>query len=504
MPIRNILLVIGILLLNQLECLGQFKNSIWCFGDSAGINFINPQSPVVFKTSVNSRGSCVSISDDNDSLLFYAYTRAAMAGNTGLVYNRDHLLMANGNNIHGEGWYHEMLIIPFPGDIQKFYLITNGVTGSSALGLKYSVIDLSFNNGLGEVVQKNISLQTFPIADGITALKHGNGRDWWVIFRPADPINMQNWTNTFYTYLITPSGISNLMSQNIGTLFISNLHRLKSNKVGNKIVAFDAGGMIELYDFDRCTGLFSNAVNISPVSSAPFPFYWDAEFSPSGRYLYVSSNPDTSYIIQYDLSAPNITASKDTIWSTTFPEYTGGHFKIAPDSNIYYATTYYDGFQFPYPYADSVYNMYNMNLGIIHEPDSAGSACNFQPWSFYLGGFRTYGGLPNNPDYEMEASSGSPCDSLTGITEFEKQSSIISVFYQPTWQIAFVNLSNLRGRQFHMHIYDLSGKIIYEEKGKLNSSYFTRDVKMIGKSNGMYVIRFETEKEVLSAKFVTQ
>jgi len=52
----------------------QNKNSIWCFGDSAGINFSNINNPVPFTSSVEGRGSCVSIADNNGNLLFYSNT----------------------------------------------------------------------------------------------------------------------------------------------------------------------------------------------------------------------------------------------------------------------------------------------------------------------------------------------------------------------------------------------------------------------------------------------
>jgi hypothetical protein len=501
MILRTIFITLMIWVISVTKCSCQFKNTNWCFGDSAGINFSNPQNPAIFNSSVNSRGSCVSISDSTDSLLFYANTGAGSGIQKTLVYNRIHQLIVNGDNIIGLGWNHELLIIPDPANANLFYLFTAGVTTN--YGLHYSIVDLTFNGGLGEVIQKNIVLQNFPVADGLTAVKHGNGRDWWIVFNQYDP-NSLSWSNVQHSYLLTPNGISNLNSQNIGTSFVSGFHSLKFNKLGTNILAVDAGGLIELYDFDRCTGIFSNALNISPVSSAPFPFYWSSEFSPSGRYLYVSANPDTSYIFQYDLTASNIAMSKDTIWSSTFPVYGGGHLKIAPDSNIYYGTTYYNGFQFPYPYADSVYNIYNMNLGVIHEPDSGGTACNFLPWSFYLGGYRTYGGLPNNPDYELGPLAGSPCDSLTDIAELGLEPATFNLFYHSEWQLAFVNLSNIKGNKFRVQVYDITGKIIYKESGTLNSSYFTRDISMNGKARGMYVVRFETEKETVAAKFVVQ
>ena len=51
---------------------GQGKNTIWCFGDSTGIDFRNISSPSVFESGINSKGTCASISDSLGNLLFYA------------------------------------------------------------------------------------------------------------------------------------------------------------------------------------------------------------------------------------------------------------------------------------------------------------------------------------------------------------------------------------------------------------------------------------------------
>ena len=50
-------------------CEAQNENSSWCFGDSAGIDFKNVNNPQPFNTSVQSRGSCGSISDSLGNLL---------------------------------------------------------------------------------------------------------------------------------------------------------------------------------------------------------------------------------------------------------------------------------------------------------------------------------------------------------------------------------------------------------------------------------------------------
>ncbi|MDQ3049591.1 MAG: hypothetical protein M3Q95_01765, partial [Bacteroidota bacterium] len=78
---------------------GQNQNSIWCFGDSSGIDFTNINNPLAFSTALDSRGSCVSISDTSGNLLFYANTRATLPGNTTLVWNKLHQLMLNGDSV---------------------------------------------------------------------------------------------------------------------------------------------------------------------------------------------------------------------------------------------------------------------------------------------------------------------------------------------------------------------------------------------------------------------
>ncbi|HQP02691.1 MAG TPA: hypothetical protein PK337_10360 [Bacteroidia bacterium] len=95
------------------------QNNIWCFGDSAGIDF-NASLPSTFNSSIKGRGSCTSIADSTGNLLFYAYTRATLFGKTTLVFNYTHQLMDNGDSIVGEGWYNELTIIPDPVNQKDF------------------------------------------------------------------------------------------------------------------------------------------------------------------------------------------------------------------------------------------------------------------------------------------------------------------------------------------------------------------------------------------------
>jgi hypothetical protein len=270
------------------------------------------------------------------------------------------------------------------------------------------------------------------------------------------------------------------------------------------MVFINLNGVIELFNFDRCTGQLSNSIPVDfGVLAPPEPFYWGCEFSFDGSKLYVSTNSDTSYLFQYNLNAPNISASKDTLFSISTIEYALGALKRGPDGKIYLSGWYNDGFNAPYPYADSVYNMYNMNLSVINQPDSLGSLCDFQPYSFNLGGKRTYLGLPNNPDYDLPALAGSPCDTLVSIGEAPHiQQAALNVFYHTAWKKAFINASNLKGKNGKLLVYDMQGKIIHQEPLRIQNGFFTRDLSMQGKAHGVYLVIVQTEKERITRKMV--
>src|SRR5436853_6904944 len=89
----------------------QDRNSVWALGDYAGIDFSNLSNPVAYSTSLDTRGTCVSVADSSGALQFYANSRAGITGNSGLVWNRQHSIMSNGNDIVSEGWYQEMVIL---------------------------------------------------------------------------------------------------------------------------------------------------------------------------------------------------------------------------------------------------------------------------------------------------------------------------------------------------------------------------------------------------------
>ncbi|MBK6639998.1 MAG: hypothetical protein IPG39_01560 [Bacteroidetes bacterium] len=215
MKIINLILFSIVIFSSQ--AIAQNRNNIWCFGDSSGIDFGTGAIPTTFRTSVVSRGSCVSIADTSGNLLFYAFTRASTGDSSTLVMNASHQIMQNGFSIIGKAWYDELIIVPNPGVPSSYYLFSGSMTEPIAKGFLYSKIDMTLNGGLGAVVQKNVRLHSFRNGDCVTAIKHGNGKDWWV-FSKYSNFNGSSF-NRFYVYLITQDSVHAPIIQNMNDAF---------------------------------------------------------------------------------------------------------------------------------------------------------------------------------------------------------------------------------------------------------------------------------------------
>ena len=490
----------------------QFTDRYWCFGDSAGIDFRNLNNPIPGESVLRSRGTCASICDSSGNLLFYCgdpHVDLWLQPGTnyfGMILNKDHQIMEGGDSLVGTLWYREMIIIPNPGNTQQFYVFMAGITPTTNPGLYYCLVDLSYNGGLGKVIQKNIQLQTFPVCDGLAAVKHGNGRDWWLLFKEYVPGGS---STGYFRYLITPSGISALSTQAIGLPTGTNALRIDFSKSGKKLSVVDADQNMELFEFDRCTGLLSNPNSVHTASMGGL--FISSVFSPDETKLYMTeiySGPtdSISHLYQFDLnSLGGIFNSIDTL--ATFHKPTvAGFLQRGPDDKIYMSGCMeLQDCEFFYLYCDTSYYPENMNIGVIDDPNVLGSACNFQPFSFYLGGHRSYYGLPNNPNFELGADSTSLCDTIqTAISVFmeNKHHPKLSVYYAPNWSTAFINSSGIQAKEIILYITDAIGKIIYMEKAISRDGFYTKDLALPNLAPGIYYASLFSEAGRVSTKFI--
>jgi gliding motility-associated-like protein len=280
-------------------------NNVWYFGDGAGLDFNAGVVPDVLEDGeLDSFEGCASVSNTDGELLFYA------SSNT--VYRSDHQVMTNGFDIYGsESTIQSVIIVPSPADDGIYYLFsldTDYLLGGYT-GLSYSVIDMNQWGGFGAVTEeKNIQLTDAPLFESLTAVKHANGTDVWVLTQLVD-------TLTFEAYLVTEDGIITTPVQSDASVTGGHWQgAMKVSPEGTKVAAvYSAVAQGQILDFNSFTGELSNGLDLELGSggvqdNAPY----GVEFSPSGERLYIS-HLDYGPITQYDLTASDIPASRTDV-----------------------------------------------------------------------------------------------------------------------------------------------------------------------------------------------
>lgn len=348
------------------------------------------------------------ICNSNGDLLFYS--------NGIYIANAENDTMVNGGGINSAPYTTQKdsfglpipqgnLIIPFPGDSNKYYLFheTCDDYGNTycTLFLYCSIIDMSLDSGRGAVIQKNIVLLNDSLVEGrLTACKHANGRDWWLVTH-------QNNTNRYYKFLITPGGIQGPYTQDIGVIRDNwgqavfspdgTMYAYFAYLFANSTTSGSNVGDLDIFNFDRCTGDFSMKAHVALTDSS---FAGGVAFSSNSNVLYVSSS---KFVWQFDMTSTNIPATQSTIamydgfladgFYTTF--YLS---QLAPDGKIYINTG--EGTRY---------------LHVINHPDSIGSGCDVCQHCIQLLAYNAWT-IANHPNYFLGAESGSVCDSITGLT----------------------------------------------------------------------------------------
>ncbi len=262
--------------------------------------------------------------------------------------------------------------------------------------LLYSVVDMNQNNGKGRVTAKNIiAVSDSAIGYGdMTAVRHANGRDWWVI--SPGFVN-----NNYYLLLVTKNGVAAVKEQQIGDPTPESVEgggQSFFTPNGKTYIRSNALNKIRAFDFDRATGTLSNYRKINVNFGNYYPIGVAAGVSPSGRFLYVTAR---KYLYQLDLQATDIEASQ-----VLLDEWDGYGDPIAcdfwsvhpgPDCKLYISTG-----------NDS------RIMHVVHHPDEPGLACNFEQRGLQT---PTYHGasFPNFPNYRLKAAGEpfSPCKGYT-------------------------------------------------------------------------------------------
>ena len=361
---------------------GQASNTAWYFGERAALHF-TPGAPLpvaVSGSAMNTYEACASVADANGQLLFYT--------NGEQLWDRNNTVTPNGSGLRSHiSASQGVLALQDLTDAKKYYLFTvDAIQNYLAAGLRYSVVDMTLRGGLGDIGPRKNVLVPSPqseLTEKLTAVRHANGHDYWIV--------VHGWnTNEFYSYLFSAAGISTtprvsavgiVHSGGRGGFGTENsVGHLKASPNGRLLACAIRDEQFQLFDFDPATGTVSNARTVG----FPAPYYYGAEFSPDGTKLYTTDLPGNS-LYQIDI------ANQLAVVQVAHTSVPTGAVQRGPDGQLYVAmdrATY---------------------LGVITNPNGAGTTCGFVEQGVMLGDGVCRIGLPNLVDVR-----GQPSASITG------------------------------------------------------------------------------------------
>ncbi len=334
--------------------------------------------------------------DPQGNLLFYS--------NGCEIANRNHEVMPNGFGLNPGGISDQVcpwkgyiipegaMALPMPGDSLRYYLLHMGAAYEPGRKLRlgplyYSMVDMSLQNGLGDMTSKNNVLLDGDLGN-FTAVRHANGRDWWVL--------VPEFGNTkWHIFLLSPQGFMEMPPQmlTLGEGACEH-HGQTSSSLDGSMIANWGDCKVTVLGFDRCAGLLGDPLELAA------PAHWFAgggvAFSPSGRYLYATSH-NVLFRADLEYSTPKL----DTMRFS----YGQGLYDV-PGNTFHYLVNGPDG---------KIYGNIPSRARYFHalkNPEGTGIAnINFVPQDVQLPvtNVRT---LPHFPNYRLYDLSSSPCDTL--------------------------------------------------------------------------------------------
>ncbi|MBV6443611.1 MAG: hypothetical protein EPGJADBJ_05394 [Saprospiraceae bacterium] len=455
----------------------------------------------------NLLASNASICDDNGDLVLYS--------NGCSIANFTHEMIENGDGLNpgfianescNGPWggsylsYGSTLILPIPERPGKYYYIYEHVSELYASdGLFYAHIDMNANGGLGKVLEKNVELLPIPTALSgyITAVRHGNGRDWWIVVPSGEP------SRDFYLFLLSPNGLEGPFWRSYppatelppgSILTFGGPTQAVFTPDGTKYCRVNRRYGIEIFNFDRCSGEFEilKKMPLPPLTEEAIqqndttllkydPGAAGMAASPNSRFLYVSNVSD---LYQIDLCDKNFKMEHIEAYNGALWYFFAANFyqmQLAPDNRIYMCSS----------------NTGRV-LSVINEPNKLGKLCNFDQHGILLPRYTGFV-LPNFPHFRLYDASGSPCDTL-GIDGPEKRSlPAFTLFPNPAKNEVHIFVPKCDGGQ--LTVYNAAGQFLWETEYLTGDAEYTLDT--MGWPAGVYFATLvEGRKRVLTRKLV--
>lgn len=441
---------------------GQQESSNWllgyggrvAMGDSSWgisrIQFGNNSAKVTYEPEIylNFFGASSSISNDEGELLFYSNGIFICDWKNDTLNKNESLSnYKSGDTEYTYGMRNpqNMVSLPIPGRVDEYIIIHSRETGvfnkGTVLSEVYtSSIKVNRSLGLSKVQELNSILSLDTIANnGISVVRHGNGRDWWIIL-------LQDHSNVFKKYLLSPRGLIFNGEEKVKRALVRGLGQGKFTPNGGMYVRHVINGLVgeaihhvDIIEFDRCTGHFSNQSTFSWTDSSAVCA--GLAISSSSQFAYL---PSTLHLYQIDLfsNTPLLTLDTVATWDSTYspPGFATVFYsaQLGNDNKIYI----------------SACNSVN-TLHVINSPNRPGEDCNVAQNAIGLIALNATT-MPYQPNYSLGKCSNCNCDSLrTSTIRTPIDASEIIVGPNPTNGLTkFFASAGIKNFQ----VYGLSGK----------------------------------------------
>lgn len=292
------------------------------------------------------------------------------------VWNREHRPMLGSDILGSPSSTQSAVIMPVPGNPKKYYIFTTESDGQRG-GLRYHIVDMELDNGLGALVSKD-NVLVDPVVEKLSVIRHTDRRSFWLV--------AHGWnSDLFYAFLVSNPGIALIpVRSRVGIAHVATSSNsnsagaMKASLDGKHLaVAVQEAGVFEVFNFDASTGIVSARTPATQLASPAFQGCYGVEFSPDGRKLY-GSILNTGAVYQFDIS---LTQSRDIV-DKAVRIYSGGAqqpvgtLQLAPDGRIYCTRPN------------------NNALDVIDRPNEPGELCDYQPHAVPIGAATTTLGLP--------------------------------------------------------------------------------------------------------------
>ncbi len=473
----------------QLVAYGQEKrDNIWLLGygpsnpeqgyGGTKIDFnTSPPEISFFDIPINLTAVGLMCDSKGEKVLFYSGGCA--------IANSNNQVMLNGDSINtgpyadvfctiaGYPVFNGIMALPFPNTGLKYCLFhlrkDNSTLNKDFL---FTQIDMSQDGGLGAVTSKNEIILQDTFTSFLTALRHGNGRDWWVMLH-------KNRSNRSLCYLLDPGGLHDPIVQHLGPKWSYQDWSGQSvfSPDGSKYARANPYNGLHIFDFDRCAGTLSNHLAVSLAADSASAC--GVAFSPNSRFLYLSTG---TKLFQFDMQAADIAASKQLIgvydgFASPFPA-TFYQQRLAPDGKIYMAAT------------NSV-----KVLHVINYPDLPGLTCDFLQHEIQLPA-NMYVGLPNFPYFRLYDLPGSLCDTLGinggPVSSAEPASAAAAFSVSPNPANDLVKITFKEPFTGNLVLLDVAGRVV--QQFSLNATVlFNFDTQKL--PNGIYYLQSQGENQ---------